>query len=144
MVKNIVLYIFIYVLFIGCENNLTPYCKTCNLELDAPELSQDENGYYSLFFDYNSIQTFTKLKAFIGYSGERVGWTTNTSFNGCTWGYCEDVPVVNSSGYTSQDGYSYQMLGVYENNIGDTIKVWCGYYDNYGVQYLDSLEVIIK
>ena len=84
------------------------------------------------------------MRAYVGYEMEYVGWTTDTSFDGCTWGHCEDVPIVNGSSYTLNDGYAYTMMGVYEQNIGDTATVWVGYLDNYGKQWIDSLKVIIK
>ena len=74
---------------------------------------------------------------------EYTGSTTNTFFEGCTWDYCEDIPIVNGSSYTLDDGYAYQMLGVYEENIGDIATIWVGYYDNYGNQWLDSIKVMI-
>jgi hypothetical protein len=60
-----------------------------------------------------------------------------------TWDYCEDVPIVNGSSYTLDDGYAYTMLGVYEENIGDVATIWVGYYDEYGNQWLDSIKVKI-
>ena len=147
MLKNIIKYILIYtlsVLFIGCENPVSNgSCDYCYLELEAPDLSKDENGDYHLEFNGGGSQTFTKLRAYIGYEYEYVGWTTNTSFEGCTWDYCEDVPIVNGASYSSEDGYAYTMLGVYEGNIGDIATIWVGYYDNYGNQWLDSIRIII-
>jgi len=52
--------------------------------------------------------------------------------------------LVNVSGYSSDDGYSYQMMGVMEENIGQTATIWVGYYDNYGTQWLDNIEVKIN
>ena len=46
-------------------------------------------------------------------------------------------------GYSSDDGYAYQMMGVYEGNIGQTATILVGYYDNYGTQWLDSIKVMI-
>ena len=147
MLKNIIKYIFIYtigILFVGCDNPMSQNsCDYCHLELEAPDLPMDENGVYHLDYRNGDLQSFTKLRAYVGYEMEYVEWVTNVTFEGCTWDYCEDVPIVNGGGYSSEDGYAYQMLGVYEGNIGDTAKVWCGYYDNYGKQWLDSLEVII-
>ena len=148
MTKKIVKYIFIYtlfVLFVGCENPMSNQtCDYCFLQMDAPELQLDENGVYNLYFNQNNIQTFTKLRAYIGYEYEYVGWTTNVSFEGCTWDYCEDVPIVNGASYSSEDGYAYTMLGVYEENIGDIATIWVGYYDSYGNQWLDSIKVKIN
>ena len=150
MMKNIVRYIFIYIigiLFVGCDNNpmesSQDFCDYCYLELEAPNLSIDENGIYHLDYDENQIQTFTQLRAYIGYEMEYVEWVTNVTFEGCTWNYCEDIPIVNGSGYSSADGYAYQMMGVMEENIGQIATIWVGYYDNYGNQWLDSIKVMI-
>jgi len=152
MLKKMIKYIFIYttlcVLFIGCESNVFGpdggECTNCYLEIEAPDLPMDENGIYHLDYDENQIQTFTQLRAYVGYEMEYVEWTTNITFEGCTWDYCEDIPVVNGSGYSSDDGYAYQMMGVYEGNIGDIATIWVGYYDNYGNQWLDSIKVKIN
>ncbi len=63
MLKNIIRYIFIYtlyVLFVGCESILTTNdsCDYCYLELEAPDLSIDENGVYHLDYNDGAIQTF--------------------------------------------------------------------------------------
>ena len=150
MIKKVISYIFIYILLllsIGCDDNVvgisTEECDNCFLEMDIPTLDVDLDGYYHLNYNDGSIQTYVMLEAYIGYEYEYVGWTSDTYFDGCTWGYCEPVVIVNSSSYSDDNGIAYTMLGVYESNIGDTAKVWCGYYDNYGKQWLDSLEVII-
>jgi len=142
MVKNIILYILIYVLLIGC--GVEPYCDGCKLELSIDSLEMDNHNYYLLDFDDNYIQTFTKIKADVGRDYEKVGWTSDTYFVIETIGYQEEVNVVNGASYSNEDGYAYTMLGVYESNIGDTIIVYCGYYDDYGVQHLDSLGVIVN
>ncbi len=149
MLKKVIKYILIYTLIvmsIGCDSILEPneVCDYCYLELEAPDLPMDENGNYHLNYNDESVQTFTRLKAYIGYEDEYVGWTTNTSFEVCTWNYCEDVPIVNGASYSSSDGYAYTMLGVYEDNIGDVATIWVGYYDNYGTQHLDSIRIIIN
>ena len=147
MMKNIIKYIFIYtigILFVGCDNPMSQNsCDYCHLELEAPDLPMDENGIYHLDYDENQIQTFTQLRAYVGYELEYLGWTTNVSFEGCTWNYCENIPVVNSASYSNDDGYAYQMMGVHQEHIGDTITVNCGYYDDYGIQYLNTIKVII-
>ncbi len=148
--KNIIRYIFIYtigILFVGCDNNpMEPsqdFCDYCHLEIET-NLPMDENGIYHLDFNDGEIQTFTQLRAYIGYEYEYVGWTTNVSFEGCTWDYCEDIPVVNGSGYSSDDGYAYQMMGVMEENIGQIATIWVGYYDSYNNQWLDSIRIQIN
>tara|TARA_B100001939_G_C16668256_1_gene499019 strand:- start:28 stop:492 length:465 start_codon:yes stop_codon:yes gene_type:complete len=153
MLEKIIKYIFIYIICIitiGCESNpIAPQqeqesCDYCHLELEAPYLSMDENGVYQLDYNDGSIMTYTQLKAYVGYELEYLGWTTNVTFDGCTWGQCEGVPIVNGAGYSDEDGYAYQMMGVVPENIGQTAKIWVGYYDNYGTQWLDSIEVKIN
>ena len=147
MVKNIIKYIFIYticIITIGCDNPMSNQtCDYCYLDLEAPDLPM-VNGVYQLDYDDGSIQTFTKLRAYIGYEMEYTGWTTNTSFEGCTWNYCEDVPIVNQVSYSDDEGYAYQMVGVMEENIGQIAKIWVGYYDYYGNQWLDSIRIQIN
>ena len=146
MLKNIIKYIFIYtigILLVGCDNPTSvESCDYCHLDIET-NLPMDENGIYHLNFNNGEIQTFTQLRAYVGYEMEYVGWTTNTTFEGCTWDYCEDGPIVNGSSYTLDDGYAYTMLGVYEENIGDVATIWVGYYDEYGNQWLDSIKVKI-
>ena len=146
MVKNIIKYIFIYtigILLVGCDNPTSvESCDYCHLDIET-NLPMDENGIYHLNFNNGEIQTFTQLRAYVGYEMEYTGWTTNTFFEGCTWDYCENIPIVNGSSYTLDDGYAYQMLVVYEENIGDIATIWVGYYDNYGNQWLDSIKVMI-
>jgi hypothetical protein len=150
MLKNILSSIFIYIFIVGCGDT-TIYgddhshsCPEngCHLELDIPNLNKDSDGYYHLEFNNGTIQTFAQIRAYVGHSYEFVGWTSNTYFDGCTWGYCEPVSIVNSSSYSGMDGMAYTMIGVYESNVGDTAMIYCGYYYD-GVQYLDSLGVII-
>ena len=151
MLKNIIKYIFIYtigILFVGCDNNpmesSQDFCDYCHLELEAPDLPMDENGVYDLDFDNESLQTLTRLRAYVGYEMEYTGWTTNVTFEGCTWDYCEDVPVVNGSSYSSDDGYAYQMMGVMEENIGQIATIWVVYYDEYDNQWLDNIRIQIN
>tara|TARA_X000001382_G_scaffold119534_1_gene100407 strand:- start:488 stop:937 length:450 start_codon:yes stop_codon:yes gene_type:complete len=147
MVRNIIKYIFIYVvsvIFIGCDNPMSvKSCDYCHLELEAPDLWIDNDGVYHLDYNNGALQTFTQLRAYVGYELEYVGWTTDTYFQGCTWDYCEDVPIVNGSSYSSEDGYAYQIMGVYEENIGDIATIYVGYYDEHGNQWLDSIKVMI-
>ena len=148
MLEKIIKYIFIYticVITIGCESNpmSNQTCDYCYLDLEAPDLPM-VNGVYQLDYDDGSIQTFTQLRAYVGYEMEYLGWTTNVSFEGCTWNYCEDVPVVNQVSYSDDKGYAYQMVGVMEENIGQTATIWVGYYDYYGTQWLDSIRIKIN
>ena len=152
MLKKMIKYIFIYttlcVLFIGCESNVFGpdggECTNCYLEIEAPDLPMDKNGIYHLDFNDGGIQTFTQLRAYIGYEYEYVEWVTDVTFEGCTWDYCEDIPVVNGASYTNEEGYGYTMMGVSTENIGMIATIWVGYYDYYGNQWLDSIRIQIN
>ena len=149
MLKKMIKYIFIYticVITIGCESNpmSNQTCDYCHLELEAPDLPMDENGIYQLDYNNGALQTFTRLRAYVGYELEYLGWTTDVSFEGCTWNYCENIQIVNPASYSNDDGYAYQMMGVYEGNIGQTATIWVGYYDYYGTQWLDSIRIKIN
>ena len=146
--KNIIKYIFIYticVITIGCESNpmSNQTCDYCYLELEAPDLPMIDD-VYQLNYNDGALQTFTRLRAYVGYDIEYLCWTTNVSFEGCTWNYCENIPVVNSASYSNDDGYAYQMMGVNEGNVGQIATIWVGYYDNYGTQWLDSIRIKIN
>ena len=147
MVKNIIKYIFIYtigILLVGCDNPTSvESCDYCHLDIET-NLPMDENGIYHLDYDENQIQTFTQLRAYVGYGMEYVEWVTNVTFEGCTWDYCENIPIVNGVSYSNDDGYAYQMMGVMEENIGQTATIWVGYYDEYDNQWLDSIKVKIN
>ena len=147
MLRNIVSFIFIYIFIISCEDNPMNYtpgeCTNCMLELSFPELEIESDGYYHLDFIDGSNQTFAILEAQVGHDYEYVGWTSNAYYclewNG--FQQCDDV--VNNSSYSGSDGIASTVLGVLDIHTKDTIKVYCGFYDDYGIQHLDSLEVII-
>ena len=145
MLKNIISYIFIYIILVGCENQYyynETECLDCLLELST-DLGVDDNDYYHLNFNHNYSQTFATIYAQVGYGYEWVGWTSDTQYcfewNGTT--QCSNV--VNGSSYSGSDGIATTLLGVHVEHVGDTVTVYCGYYDGYGQQHLDSLEVII-
>tara|TARA_R100001082_G_scaffold42727_1_gene22695 strand:+ start:355 stop:810 length:456 start_codon:yes stop_codon:yes gene_type:complete len=150
MIKNIINYIFIYmlsVLCISCDDNIvgtSEYCTDCVLELTIPDLNLDDNGYYHLDYDNNYIQTFAKLEAYVGIGYAHLGWESDTEHCVQMWNYTDCNDVVNPASYSGSDGIANQMMGVHQEHIGDTITVHCGYYDNYGVQYLNNVKVIIN
>ena len=149
MLKKIINHIFIYILLIiciGCESNIvgvTGSCSDCVLEVSVPDLDVDSNGFYHLEFDENYIQTFVKLEAYVGIGYAHLGWESDTENCVQMWNYMDCNDVVNPASYSDSDGYAYQMMGVHQEHIGDTITVHCGYYDNYGEQYLNNIKVIV-
>lgn len=142
MVKNIACYIFIYILCVGCETPLI--CDDCYIDVSAPSLEQDENGYYHMNWLNDYLQTFSTLKVETGLENKKVGWMTDKQINIRYMGTDNWTYLVNTNSYTDESGVAYTVLGVWDNFIGDTIKVYCGYTNNCEIRYIDSLEVIIE
>ena len=145
MLKNIISYIFIYIILVGCENSIfgtQSQCSNCILELTT-ELEMDSNGNYHLDFNQDYVQTFTRIDADVGHDYEYVGWTSNTQFCFEWNGTQQCNNVINGSSYSGSDGIASTILGVHEEHIGNIVTVYCGYYDNYGEQWLDSIKVVI-
>ena len=140
MVKKIISYIFIYILLVGCESPLV--CEGCYLDIKAPNLTLDNNGYYHMEFLDSYVQTFSTLEAETGITSynQKVKWVSNKEI--LIAGHWTNL--VNGSSYTDDDGKAYTVLGVWENFTGDTIKVYSGYTDNCNIQHVDSLEVVIE
>ena len=152
MVKNVIKYIFIYTLLVGCDSNdvLTPdlndtteSCSSnCHLGVSAPSLEIDNNEYYNMIFLDGYIQTFTTLEAQTGTDNnyEKLEWISNKEIY---MGYGEWANLVNGDSYTDEDGRARTVLGVWETFVGDTITVYAGYEDKCNIQYIDSLKVVI-
>ena len=143
MVKKLLTYIFIYMTLTSCDDdNIMGVCQSnCFLEVEAPNLIMDENGYYHMEFQDNYYQTFTTLKAVTGSvdNYQKLGWISDTEVNvGGSWTNC-----VNGDSYTDTDGNAYTVLSAWEILIGDTIRVYGGYHDGCDVHYVDSLKVVI-
>ena len=154
MVKNLFLVIFISVLITGCDNqyivepdlweiedNEENIEVDYYLELDS-YLPIDENGYYIMEYLNSYNQTFTTLTAETGSPDyyQKVAWISNKEI----WMGNQWINLVNESSYTDELGEAHTVLGVWNEFIGDTVKVYAGYNDEYNNHYLDSLEVIIK
>ena len=149
MLKKMINHIFIYILLMictGCSDNVfgtNESCSDCVLELSIPELTMDSNNYYHLDFNDNYIQTFAKLEAYVGVGYMHIGWESDTEYCVQMWNHTECNDVVNPASYSGSDGYATQIMGVHQEHIGDTVTVYCGYYDNYGKQYLNSIRIKI-
>ena len=142
MVKNIILYIFIYVFVIGCDDNLlSNECSSnCYMSIDAPDLVMDNNGYYHMVHLSNYTQTFTTLRAMTGYDGViKIGWHSNTEV--LVDGYW--TQTVNEQSYTDENGIGYTILSSWEILVGDTIIVISGFHDDCENHYTDILKVVI-
>ena len=125
---------------VGCESPLV--CEGCYLDIKAPDLTLDNNGYHHMEFLDSYIQTFSTLEAETGITSynQKVKWISNKEILIANhW-----TNLVNQSSYTDNDGKAYTVLGVWKNFIGDTVKVYSGYTDNCNILHVDSLEVVIE
>jgi len=159
MVKNFLLTIFISILTIGCDNQITgpidweeeygeseASCETDYGLVLLANLPPDENGYRVMEYNGNetdgySIQTFATLR---GYTMSKdviqaVNWYTDSGM----WVGISEYPdslmwwqfATEGSSYTDEDGIAYTVLSAWESFIGDTVKVWADYYDECGNYY---------
>ena len=143
MVKKSILYIFIYTLLVGCntQNPLNSGCETdCYLNVKAPSLQIDKNGYYHMEWLEGYTQTFSTLDANTG-SNEivKVMWSSDSGIN--YNGYW--VSSVNPASYTD-NGIAHTVLAVWEENIGDTLTVYAQYQDECNIEYIDLIKVVIE
>ena len=154
MVKKYILYIFIYILTIGCHTLMGPEeveiwptqesecISNYELVVEAPNLLKDEAGYYYIEYLEGYEQTFTTLSAETGSVNfsQKVFWGTESGiYYMSNW-----VSSVNHTSYTGEDGIANTVLAVWEEQIGDTIIVYAGYEDNCGIEYHDNIGVIVK
>ena len=146
MVKKTFLYIFIYTLLVGCDtqsiltNETSEECvSNCYLKVSAPSLQIDENGYYHMEWLEGYNQTFSTLDANTG-SDEitKVMWDSDSGINYS--GYW--VSSVNPASYTN-DGVAHTVLSAWEEQIGDTLTIYAGYMDECGIEYIDSIKVVV-
>ena len=145
MIRNLISFMIIFMFSVGCNNNITgTSCPDCYLMLDIPDLSIDDNNYYNLNVLSDYIQTFAVVEADIGVDYENVGWTSDTYVNIEHMGFDNIVSVVNGSSYSNENGIANTVLGVYNTQVGDTITIYCGYYDSCQNHYLDSLKVVVE
>ena len=141
MVKKSFIYIFIYTLLVGCDTLiLNNDCETdCYLDVEAPSLQMDENGYYHMEWLEGYTQTFSTLDANTGSTEiVKVLWESDSGINYS--GYW--VSSVNPASYTD-DGVAHTVVAAWEEQIGDTLTVYAQYRDECGVEYTDSIKVVI-
>tara|TARA_B100000131_G_scaffold74447_1_gene70811 strand:- start:802 stop:1248 length:447 start_codon:yes stop_codon:yes gene_type:complete len=146
MLRNIVSFIFIYIFIVSCDDNIVGVeteCSDCILELTFPDLEIESDGYYHLDYNDNYIQTFTRVDAQVGHDYEYVGWTSNGYYCFEWMNAQQCTELVNTSSYSGSDGIASTILAVRDIHIGYTLTVYAGYYDDYGIQHLDSIKVVI-
>ena len=144
MVKNLIIYIFIYTLLVGCNTQNVLTNSECEsdfmMNVGAPELEMDENGYYHIEWLEGYNQTFATLEALTNTEGyNKIYWTSQ---NGIEYGG-EFISCVNPASYTS-DGIARQTMAVWEEMIGDTITIYAGFEDWCYNEHVDSIRIIVE
>ena len=144
MVKKTLLYIFIYTLLVGCDTQNPLNNNECEsdfmMNVEAPELEMDENGYYHIEWLEGYNQTFATLEAITNTEGyNKIYWTSQ---EGIEYGG-EFVSCVNPASYTN-DGVARQTMAVWEEMVGDTITIYAGFTDWCYNQHVDSMGVIVE
>ena len=124
-------------------------------------LTLDENGFYHLAIDTNSWQTLHRLSGYLYRNGEgmnvtKMGWgsshywiigdtlgyvvsyglTDDLVYVGydttyITWFNGYEVPIVNGSSYSREDGEVNTMIAPIRTMRGDTATIFYGYHDNW-------------
>jgi hypothetical protein len=131
--KKLILFIFIF----GCSSPFYPFIQSeedeeissVTFELDN---EVDENGYVHITSNPNVFQTLYRLKGYVYRDGEpmnvlKFGWYSDTYWTHD--GY--EIPVVNGSSYSREDGEVNTMMGIIPNMVDDTITVHYGWYDDW-------------
>ena len=143
MVKNLLKYIFIYTLLVGCDTQSisnNDECESdCFLKVDAPNLQLDDNGFYHIEWLEGYNQTFSTLDANTGSDEiQKVYWDSDSGIEYMN----EWVSCVNHASYTN-DGIAHTVLAVWEEMIGDTITIYAEFTDWCSIQWVDSMKVVV-
>ena len=131
----------ILLLIVGCNSITEPIEQNCDSSIDVYSNLPKQNEIYELTFNDSYVQTFTQLyvETECGLH-TKVSWDTNYQYRINTdW-----VSLVNPSSMTDEDGDGIIIFGVWEEFIGDTISVYCGYSDDCGNHHLDSIKIFIQ
>ena len=150
--KKLLPHLLLALLVVGCDADNIFYNGECepsadyHLEVSAPSLQIDENGYYHIEWLEGNNQTFSTLDANTGVESKtyKVMWESDSGIN--YNGYW--VSSVNPASYTN-DGVAHTVLSVWEEQIGDTITIQARYSIDecysYGIteEYIDSIKVVV-
>ena len=146
MVKKSILYIFIYTLLVGCNTQNPLSSNECEsdfvMNVGAPELEMDENGYYHIEWLEGYNQTFATLEAVTNTEGyNRIYWASQ---NGIEYGG-EFVSCVNPASYTDENtGIARQTMAVWEEMIGDTLTIYAKFEDWCYNEHIDNIRIIVE
>jgi len=143
MTRNLISYIFIYVLLIGCESNvLAPSECESDFEMDVvSDLVIDENGYYHIEWLEGYNQTFATVTAVTNIQGwNRIYWSCDSGILYAG----EFIECINPISYTDEHtGLAKQTMAVWEEMINDTLTIHAGYEDSCYNQHIDLIKVIV-
>ena len=132
--------IIIGLFLIGCEDTRVQECDECVLDIYSSNLEVSDEGVYLLEYNQDLAQTYTMLEATTecGWS-QHLQWDTDYQYLINTgW-----VSLVNPASMTSEDGTANVMFAAWEEFVGHTVTVYCGYTDDCGVHHVDSLKIEI-
>ena len=135
----------IAVFLIGCSSEVDIFqpesdCGECGLEIYAMNLTEVSSNHYMMEYDTSLAQTYTTLnaKTQCGWS-EHLSWDTDYQYLINTdW-----VSLVNPGSMTDEEGNAKVIFGTWEDFVGYTVTVYCGYLDDCGVHHVDSLKITI-
>jgi len=143
---NLNKYILIYIILLltGCDdnpvaNNVWECESDFEMSLTSSDLVIDENGYYHIEWLEGYNQTFASLEAITNTGGyNRIYWSCDSGIQ------YEDnfVSCINPVSYTN-DGVAKQIMGVWEEMIGDTLNINAGFEDWCYIQHTQSIKVIV-
>ena len=126
-----------FVLLIGCSDITSSECDdSCNPDLycELPVV----NGVYQLEYDEDYAQTFAPIYLSTGSNAIRkIAFASDIIVN--VQGQWFDL--VNTSSYTREDGTTQTTLGVFQQNVGEIINIYCGFYDECDIHYTDHIQV---
>ena len=109
-------------------------CGECGLDIYAVNLTEISADVYQLEYNENLAQTYTMLGATTECGWSRhLRWDTNLKYR--IGG--QDLRLVNPGSMTGDDGEANVMFAVWEPFIGHTVKVYCGYEADCGIQFVD-------
>lgn len=147
-------------LFIGCEDINHTEIEPLEFQL-SDNLTIDENGFYHLSIDTTKWQTFHRISGRVVRNGNPVniikfGWVSTHFWTiGDTLGYVVEntgnselwyvgydttyitwfdgfeVPIINQSSYSDEDGEVNTMIAPVRTMRGDTATIHYGYWDNW-------------
>ena len=132
--KKLMILIFI----LGCEKNPFGFIEDI---FEYDELSSivfqldnevDENGFIHITTNPNVFQTFYRISGHLYRDGNpmnvvKFGWRSETYWTND--GY--EIPIVNGSSYSNEDGEVNTMMGVLHSMVGDTLTILYGFYDGW-------------